>query len=177
MPGPDRHDDEGVDHAPATGRRVGDHPHPPEVGLELDTGLPIGHSHRRLGGTGAAPLGTEPLERPLRNRHPPPGEQIADLGDGEIGLHPGRDPLLLGEKPLPRRPMPVRPVRSDRLAHRADQLLGELALTAVAHEAERRGRLQVAAHRLAIDAGRVGDRAETRITTQPAPQHLFDLNH
>ena len=73
--------------------------------------------------------------------------------------------------------MAVRAGRADRLADPADQLVGELVLTAAAIEPESCRRVHVAADRLPVDAGTGGDGPEPRVVWKPPSQYFFDLRH
>ena len=72
----------------------------------------------------------------MRDDYPTAGEQDPDLHDGEAVCHPLRDLLLLAEQHPPRRAVPVGSVRAHPLHHLADQLFGELFLTARALDSE-----------------------------------------
>jgi hypothetical protein len=62
-----------------------------------------------------------------------------------------------------------RPHRAD---HRADQLIGQLALTAIADHARGNSSVHVTTRGLAIDTSPLGDRAQPELATEPMTQNL-----
>ena len=177
MPGPHRHHDEGVDDPTPLGVGIEDDPHPPEVTLELLARIAVGHPEGGLLLPGTAALDAEPLEGALGDLDAAADEEVTDLGHGVAIVHPGLDVRLVGAEELPGRTVTVRAGRTDGLTDPADQLVGELVLTAAAIETESCCRVHVAASRLPVDAGTGGDGPEPRVVAKPPSQHFFDLGH
>ena len=155
-----------------------DHPQIPEIGLQLRARLPVIHPHRHAGPAAGEPaaLHREPVQRPVRDIGPLPGQQLTDPGDRQPGLHPLSDPLLQRHQPIPRIPVPVRPRRTDRAQHRAQQLLAQLPLTAITNQPRRHRNPDIAARRLHVHPAALSRRPRSR-PRQPRPQHLLNLNH
>ena len=172
-----RSEDQRPQRPPPTRDGIEHHPHPPEIDLQLMPRLTI--DHRDRGAPPAEPelVGRIPVQGPIRNLHPATGEEVLDLGQLQILLQPRLDPVVLGTARLPRCPMPGRPLRADRLDHRAEQLVRQLALTAVADQPRRLAGIDVAAHSLAIQPDRLGDRSQPHLVLQPQPQHFLGLDH
>jgi hypothetical protein len=154
----------------------GEEPETTEVDLHLDARWRVVHPDGHGPATSSAALGGEPGQGPVWDHHPFAGEQDPDLGDRESLLHPGGDLLLLGNEPVPRLAVAVGSVRTEPLDELTDQFVGALFLTAGPCEPERHTCRDVAADCLAIDADPLGDRAFA-LTLQPAPEHVFDLDH
>ena len=85
------------------------------------------------------------------------GEQNADLGNGEVLLDPGFDPGVFIEQDMPRVTVIVGPVRSHSFDQLTNQLVGQLRFITRPVESEVLGALEVAPHRLSIDAHSLGD--------------------
>jgi hypothetical protein len=97
------------------------------------------------------------MQRPIRHHDAAPLEQIVDLGQIQIILlKPGSDPVAFGLT-RPRLPSARRPLGPHRLPHGAEQLVGQLLLTAVADQPGLLRSLDVAAHGLALYACGLGD--------------------
>ena len=160
--------------APAlTGR---DQPQVPEIDLQLTARRPVIHrrGHRRP--ARPAPLGREPVQRPLRHHHAMAGQQDPDLDHRHVSPHPPGDLLAAGLQLRPPRAVPVRPGRPDHRHDLPDQLIGELLLTSPAGQASRHRRHHVPSAGLAVNAGLRGHRP-LALPRKPGPQHLTDLDH
>ena len=155
---------------------VGDEPEASEVHLELSSGRRVGDPDRHVVPSRPTALDTEAGQGARRDLHSLAGEQDADLGDGEVVLQPGLDPRLFAQQHPPGLAVAIGTVRADPLDHLADQLVAQLLLAAGALNSKLDGSGDVAPDRLSIDADPVGDRAFA-LTSQPAPQRLFDLDH
>ena len=125
-------EDQRPQHPPPAGHRVEQQTHPPEIDLTLDTGLTVGHPHRQPPLAEPATLHGEAMQRPIRHRHPPAGEQLGDLGEPQLPLDPAADQLLVRHQRLPGDAMTARTGRTHRRADHADQPVGELVDTAIA---------------------------------------------
>jgi hypothetical protein len=154
----------------------GDEPETTEVDLELDARGRVVHPDGDRPPPGPTALDREPGQGAGRDLDATPGEQDPDLDDGEVFLHPGGDLCLFGEQCPPCRAVTVGAVRADPLHHLADQLVGELFLTAGAVDPELDSGCDVAPCRLAVDPDPLGNRAFA-LTPQPAPERLSYLNH
>ena len=75
-----------------------------------------------------APLGREPVQRPLGHDHTLPGQQDPDLHHRHAALDPPRDLLAAGLQLRPARTVPVRPHRPHHRHDLPDQLISELLL-------------------------------------------------
>ena len=107
---------------PAVPRR--DQPQIPEIDLQLTARRPVINRRGHLATRRPAPLGREPVQRPLRHHHALPGQQDPDLHHRHAALDPRRD-LLAGGPPAPPTPRRARPgapagppTRPARSAHR-----------------------------------------------------------
>src|SRR5207244_4475331 len=89
---------------------------------------------------------------------------------------PTHELVMMRGQHLPRLAATIAAVRADRLDHRADELIAELVLTAVAIQAERDRGVDIAAHGLAINRAQPLDRAEP-LLGQPQPQNFTNLEH
>jgi len=160
--------------APAlTGR---DQPQIPEIDLQLAARRPVIDRRGHLGAGRPAPLGREPVQRPLRDHHALPGQQVPDLDDRHLGFDPRGDLLLAGLQLSPSLAVPVRPDRADHRHDLPDQLIGELPLTSRPGQAGRHRGRHVPSAGLAVHAGLRGHRP-LALTREPGPQHLTDLDH
>src|SRR6266496_3810204 len=99
----------------------------------------------------AAPLGREPVQRPLRHHHALPGQQDPDLHHRHPALGPLRDLLLAGLQLRPPRTVPVRAHRPHHRHDLPDQLIGELPLTPIPQQAGRHRGRHIPFARLAVD--------------------------
>ena len=99
---PHRHHDECVHHATSIGVGIEQHSHATEVGLQLLTWFTVGDAHRVVPGLGEL-LAAESLQGAIGNLHAASSEQVTDLGDGEIAIHPLLDLLFVCGEQLPRR--------------------------------------------------------------------------
>ena len=99
---PHRHHDECVHHTTSIGVGIKQHSHATEVGLQLLTRITVGDAHRVVPGLGEL-LRAEPLQGATRNLHATTDEQVTDLGDGEIVIHPLLDLFFVRGEQLPRR--------------------------------------------------------------------------
>ncbi|GGU47073.1 hypothetical protein GCM10010178_44490 [Lentzea flava] len=158
------------------GGRVRDQAEPAEVDLDLLARLAVGHPHRRLPAAETQFCHRIPVQRPIRHHHPAPPQQHMDLGQRQVLLQPRLQLLALRGDRLPRRPGAPRPVRADHGHHRPEQILGQLAVTALAGHPGRLRGLHVTADGLAVQPGQPGHLAQ-RVPRQPQPQNLLDLDH
>lgn len=173
-----RGEDQCPHRAPPAGLRIQQQPHLAEVDLQLDAGLAIGDPHRARLTAEPQLLGGVAVQRPIRHVDPASDQQVMDLGQLQLVLvQPPLDPVVLGAAGLPRRPVARRPVRTDRLDHHPDQLVGQLRLAAVARQPRGLRRLDIAADGLAVTADDVGDGPKPLVGLQPQPQNLSDLDH
>ena len=159
---------------PALTRR--DQPQIPEIDLQLTARRPVINRRGHLAAARPAPLGREPVQRPLRHHHALPGQQDPDLHHRHPALDPRGDLLAAG---LQLRPAPAVPVRAHRPHHRhdlPDQLIGELLLTSPAGQAGRHRGRHVPPAGLAVHAGLRGHRP-LALPREPGPQRLSDLDH
>jgi hypothetical protein len=148
----------------------------PEIDLQLAARRPVIDRRGHLGAARPAPLGREPVQRPLRDHHAPAGQQVPDLDHRHLGLDPRGDLLLEGLQLSPSLPVPVRAHRPDHRHDLPDQLIGELPLTSPAGQAGRHRGRHVPSAGLAVHAGLRGHRP-LALTREPGPQHLTDLDH
>jgi hypothetical protein len=155
---------------------IGDEPEPTEVDLELDARGRVVHPDGDGPPSSPTAFDSEPGQGAVRDHHATAGEQDSDLHDGEVFLHPSNDLCLLGEQRSPRLAVTVGAVRADPLHYLADQLVGELFLTARTVDPELDSGSDVAPCRLAVDPDPLGNRA-LALTPQPAPERLSYLNH
>ena len=82
--------------------RIEQHSHATEVGLQLLTRITVGDAHRVVPWLGEL-LGAESLQGAIGNLDTTSNEQVTDLGDGEIAIHPLLDLLFVRGEQLPRR--------------------------------------------------------------------------
>ena len=156
---------------------IGHEAEPPEVDLQFDPRRWVVHPDGGRGAFGRGEsLDAEPREGAVGHLDAVALEQRADLGNGEVQVDPGLDPGPFSQQYPPRVAVAVGPVRAHAFDELSDQLVGQLVVTARAIEAERLGGLEVAPHRLAVDAHTLGDRPFPR-TLQPESQQLLDLHH
>ena len=155
---------------------VGDEPEAAEVHLTFDPRRRVVHPHRRRAPPRAAALDGEASECAVWDLDTAALEENPDLHDRELVVHPVLDALFFCEQHPPGLAVAVGTVRADPLDQLADQLVGELALAAVAIEPELDRGGDVTPSGLAVDADPVRDRALS-LTFHPAPQCLFDLDH
>ena len=81
------------------------------------------------------------MQGALGDHGAPSGQQVVDLDHGEAIVHqPRLELVVVGLERVPRLTMAVGAVGTHGLAHRPDQLVAELALTAVADDPARRRR-------------------------------------
>jgi hypothetical protein len=155
-----------------------DHPQIPEIDLQLLARLAVIHPDRdaRPAAGEPAPLDREPVQRPVRDTGALTGQQLADPGDRQPGLHPLADLLLQRHQQLPRIPVPVRPRRADRAQHRTHKLLAQLPLTAITDQPRRNRSPDIPPRRLHVHPGALSRWPRPR-PRQPRPQHLLNLNH
>jgi hypothetical protein len=159
--------------------RVRDQTHLPEVDLEFDARFAVGYPHRRAPGRPPHPddLQGVTVQRALRHRHPPPGEELMRLHHRQAFLlQPRRDLVVVGRQHRPGSAVAVVAMRAHPLTHRRQEHVGELLLAAVPDQAALLGGDHVAAGRLAVHRPQPLDRAEP-LTPQPQPQDLTDLEH
>ncbi len=160
--------------APAlTGR---DQPQIPEIDLQLAARRPVIHRRGHLAAARPAPLGREPVQRPLRHHHALPGQQDPDLHHRHSGFDPRGDLFLAGLQLRPPRAVPVRAHRPDHRHDLPDQLIGELVLTPLPGQASRHRGRHIPPAGLAVHAGLRGHRP-LALAREPGPQRLTDLNH
>ena len=177
VPRIDRSEDQRVRDPPPPRVRIRDQPEPAEVQLTLHPRLTIGDPHRGLTAAEPAPGDCEPVQRPIRHRHPVPRQLAVDVGQLQvIALDPLPDPRLLGQQRLPRRAVPAGPHRADRGHHRPEQLVGQLVFAALADQARGHRRLDVPARGLAIHPRPLTGRTQP-LTAQPTAQHFPNLDH
>jgi hypothetical protein len=155
---------------------VGDEPEAAEVNLTLDSRRWVVDSHRRRAPARSTALHGKASECAMRDLDPPALEEYPDLHDRELVVHPVLDALFFCEQHPPRLTVAVGTVRADPFHQLADQLVGELALAAVAIEPELDSGGDVAPRCFAVDADPVRDRA-LAFTFQPTPQCLSYLDH
>ena len=157
---------------------VGDHPQVAEVQLHLPALLPVGHRHRHPRPRRRVPalLSREPRQRPVRHRRTGPLQQLLDLHQSQVGLHPPRDLGLPRNQRLPRDATPGRAGRAHRRHHLPQQLITQLRLIPVAGQARRLPRPDIPRGGLHIHARPPGRRALAR-PGQPRPQDLSHLCH
>lgn len=152
-----------------------------EVELALHARLAVDDADRARADPEPAPLDREPVQRPVRHLDTLAGQQLLDLPDAQCvpaiaAAHPGADLLLVAEQDLPRRAVPVRPRRPDRVDHLPDQLIGDRLHAGVADQAGSLGRSDVPTGRLAVHPRPLGDLPQP-VPFQPGSEHLTDLNH
>ena len=147
-------------HPPPTGTRVINQAHLGEVDLALHPRLAIGHPHR--GGpttTEPAPLGTKPVQRPIRRQHTPPREQISDLDHRQILADPLTDPLPLSLQHLPCLTVATGADRPNSRHHLADHLVRQLSETTLATHPNRLSGSHIPAGGLTVHPRLPGHRA------------------
>ena len=83
-----------VHHATSIGVGIKQHSHSTEVGLQLLTRFAVSDAHRVVAWLGEL-LGAESLQGATWNLHTATHEQVTDLGDGEISVHPLLDLLFV----------------------------------------------------------------------------------
>ena len=153
-----------------------DQPQIPEIDLQLTARRPVIDRSGHLLPASPAPLGGEPVQRPLRHNHPLPREQDPDLDHRHAGLDPRGDLLTAGLQLCPPRAVPVRAHRPDHRHDLPDQLIGQLLLPAPARQAGRHRGFHVPPSGLTVNAGLRGHRP-LALPREPGPQHLTNLNH
>lgn len=116
------------------------------------------------------------MQGPFWHHHALAGQQLVHLHRGQALIEPRLDLLVMGHQQPPRLPTAVRPMRPDGLHHRPQELIGQLAVAAIADQAQPLRRRHVAADRLAIDPGQPLDRPQP-LARQPQAQHLSNLEH
>jgi len=163
-------------HQPAPAGGVGDEAHAPEVDLQFRSRLAVVDPHCGLGLPEAAALGGEAVEGPVGDDDALAGQQVLDLDQLQPLVQPRLDLGFVGNQGLPPGPVAGRSGRADPLAHDADHHVGQLLLAAIGPEPRLDGGLHVAADGLAVDAAQAVD-TPVALTSQPQPQHLFDLEH
>ena len=183
------------EHVPAEHRGEDQRVHPPrlpglrvhqqtqlrEVELALHPRRPVRDPDRARPDPKPALRHREPVQRPVRHPHPPPGQQLLDLHDAQrvppvTSLDPGPDLLLMCQQQLPRLAVPVRACRTDRVDDLADELVGDRAHARVADQPSGLGRGDVPASGLAVHPRPLGRLPQPR-SLQPRTQHLTHLNH
>ena len=177
MPGTDRGEDQRVGDPPPACARVINQTHLGEVELAFHTRLAVGDPHR--GGATAtepAPLGAEPVQRPIWHQHPPPREQISDLDHRQVLADPLADLLPLNLQRLPGMAVSASADRPHGRHHLANHLIRQLGEATLATHPSRLSGGHIAAGRFTVHSCLPGHRAQPP-TTQPAPQHLTHLNH
>ncbi len=132
VPGPHRHQYEGVHHPPAGTGRVVNQAHPAEVGLGLPSRFGVGQAHGGAGRLVPAALGAVAVQRALRHDDASTGQQVTDLDGGDTLVDEVFDEVVMGLESGPA----LAPARAtaglDGLDHGGDQLVGQLVLTTVA---------------------------------------------
>jgi hypothetical protein len=176
VPGEHRGEDQRVHHPSTAGCRICDQAHPAEVDLDLTARVPVSDPYGRRRPAIAQLVHTEPMQRPVRHHHTAAGEQVVDLHHRQTLLDPLVDPVALRVAALPRLSAAAGPDRPDRLDHRAQQLVGQLPLTAGTDQSRLLGGLHIPADRLAVRCDELSDRAQP-LPAQPQAQHLSDLGH
>ncbi len=108
---------------------------------------------------------------------PAAGEELADLHDRQaVLLEPHLDLVMVGHQQPPPLTTPIATMRSHGLHHRPDELIRQLAVAAVTHQAQTGRCVDVTADRLAVHPRQLGRLAQT-FTAQPQPQHFSNLVH
>ena len=170
-------EDQRLHHPTPPRLRVDDEPHPPEVDLQLIARLPISDPHRRTTTTAAAAhLQQIALHRAQRHHHALALEQLVDLHPGQIVLDPAGDPLVISNKQLPRRAVPVAAMWTDSLHHHPHQHVGQLNLAAVTSQPQLFGGGDVTTDRLAVHLRQPLHRPKP-LSGQPQPEDFSNLEH
>jgi hypothetical protein len=113
----------------------------------------------------------------LGHHRAPPGEQLPGLDRRQAVIdQPPLQQVVIGHQQAPGGPTTLGAVRTHLLADRAQQLVAQLALAAVADHARLDRCGDIATHRLAVHPHQPLDRAQP-LTTHPQAQHLTDLVH
>jgi hypothetical protein len=165
-----------VHHPAPTIACVGEQAESAEVDLHLRTRLAVGHRHRGLAPTKVQFGCGVTVQRSIRHHHTPAAQQHVDLGQRQPLLEPLLDLFMLTVDGLPGLTLAGRPARTRPGDHRPDQLISELARTAIAVHTARPCPVDIASHRLAIGARQSGHFPQPQ-PLQPQPQHLHDLDH
>ena len=177
VPGIDRGEDQGVHHPAAPSLQVVKQAHLPEVDLAFGAWLAVGHPHRRLAAAAMTQhLKRVAVQRPLRDHHTLPGQQLPGLHHRQARIQQLLQPRVMRRQQRPARPVPISPVRADPLSHGAQQLIPELFFTPGPVQATCQGRLHIPPDRLTVHLRQPGHRAKP-LTPQPQPQHFPDLVH
>jgi hypothetical protein len=164
-------------HPPPARTRVIHQAHLGEIDLALHPRLTISHPHR--GGPTTAeptPLGTKPVQRPIRHQHTPSREQISDLDHRQVFADPLADLHSLDLQRLPGWATPTGTDRAHSRHHLTDHLVRQLSETTLATHPSRLSSSHIPAGRFAVHPRLPGHRAQPP-TAQPPPQHLTHLNH
>ena len=172
-----RDEDQRVGDAVATGERIGDQPHAPEVDLQLIAGLAVGHAH---GATATAAttdhLRHIALHRARGHRDTTAPQELGDLHRGHTVAHPRIDLVVTVDQQLPCLATSVAAMRTHGLHDDADERVGELRVAAIAPQPRGHRGVDVTADRLAIHAHQPL-RCPDALTGQPQPKHLSNLEH
>ena len=138
-------------HHPAPPRvGVEDHPHPGEIDLTLHTGFTVDYRHRGAPAPIFGALHAVPVHGALRRHHPVPRQQVNDLDHRQTLTNPLLDPIMVVAQHFPRQTVPIGAIRTHRLDHHTDQLIGELISAAVAIQPGLHRRIGIAAGGLAV---------------------------
>jgi hypothetical protein len=116
------------------------------------------------------------VQRPIRHHHTAATQQRVHLGQRQPLLQPLLDLLVLTGDVLPGLTLAGRTTRPHPGDHRRNQLISELARTAITVHPARPRPIDIPAHRLAIGARKPGHLPQPQ-PLQPQPQHLHDLDH
>ena len=167
VPRVDRGEDQRVRDPPPPGRPgPGPDPMPAEVELALHARLTVGDPHRGLAAAEPAPLDANRCNVRYGTTTPRRASLPWMLVNCRSRLDPVTDLLLLGQQRLPRRAVPRSPGRAHRGDHRADQLVGQLVLAALADQPGGLRCLHIPAGGLAVHTRPLRGRAQP--ATSPA---------
>ncbi|MDA4085600.1 hypothetical protein MHAS44199_07945 [Mycolicibacterium hassiacum DSM 44199] len=170
-----RGEDQGMHLAAPPVGGVGEHPQIAKIDLALHPGITIGDPYCEVLAAETATLAGESMQCPVRHHTALPTQQGVDLGHRQRPLlwrasHPGSDLILEPQKLLPRRPVAIRAHRTHRFGDQPDQAVINRAGISVAAQTGPLGGLDIAPHRLAVQAAMRGDRAIARRRQPRDPQ-------
>ncbi len=136
-------------------------PHPTEIDLQLVARIAVRHPDRDRPTPGMpAHLRRIALHRPLRDRHPPPGQQPMHLHRRQPLIQPRLHLHMISGQGPPRLTVTVNAMRTDRLEDRPQEPVIQLPLTTLTGQTQPDRGVDITPHGLAVDTPKPLDTAD-----------------